>query len=64
VDPSVQLREAPHVAQDTFGQVARTTDRRSDVTAPVIMIHMRVGGPQSAAADVTATALRPQHSAE
>jgi len=57
VDPPVQLREAPHVAQDAFGQVARAADRRSDVTAPVIVIHVGVGRPQSAAADVTTTAL-------
>ena len=58
------MREAPHMAQDAFGQVARTTDRRSDVAAPVIMIHMGIGGPQAAAADVTTTALGPQHSTE
>jgi hypothetical protein len=56
--------EAPHVAQDTLGQVARPADRSTNVTAPVIVIHMGLGGPQSAAADVTTTALRPQHPAE
>jgi hypothetical protein len=51
------MLEAPHVAQDAFGQVARATCRSSHVTAPVIVIHMSIGGPQAAAADITTTAL-------
>ena len=39
------MREAAHVAQDAFGQVARAADRRADVTVPVVVIHMGVGGP-------------------
>jgi len=58
------MREAPHVAQDALGQVARTTDRSADVTAPVIVIHVGVSAPQAAAADIATAALRPQHSAE
>jgi hypothetical protein len=64
VDPPVQLREAPHVPQDAFGQIARATDRRANAISTVLVIHMGVGEPQSPAADVTTTALRPQHPAQ
>jgi hypothetical protein len=64
VNPPVQLREALYVAQDAFGQVARAANCSADVTALVIVIHMGIGGPQAAAADVTTTSLGPQHSAE
>jgi len=39
------MREAPHVAQDAFGQVARAADCSSDVTATMIVIHVGVGSP-------------------
>jgi hypothetical protein len=56
------MREAAHVTQDAFCQVARAADRRPDVTTPVIVINMGVGGPQAASADIATAALRPQHS--
>jgi hypothetical protein len=64
VNPPVQLREAPHAAQDALGQVACATDRRANAIATVLVIDMGIGEPQPATADVTTTALRPQHPAQ
>jgi hypothetical protein len=52
------------VAQDALRQIARATDRRADAIAAMLMIDVGVGEPQAPAADVTATALRPQHPAQ
>jgi hypothetical protein len=52
------------VAQDSLGQVARATDGRAHAIVAVLVIDMGVGQAQAAAADITTTALRPEHPAQ
>ena len=39
------MREASHVTQDAFGQVASAAGSRANVTATVIVVHMGVSAP-------------------